>query len=99
MAKEKNAPLIFAQKNFYVQDFSFEQHDLKAEVVDVRKNEHYVYHLDLQGVYQTKNIITVSESVHQLQLKNWNIKQQDVEKALKKGKTSYGIARQMGENT
>ena len=90
-AKEKRAPLIFAQKNFYVQDFSYEQHYLKTEVVDVRKNEHYVYHLDLQGVYQTKNIIAVAEAVHQLQIMNWNIKQQDVEKALKKVKHLTGL--------
>jgi dihydrofolate synthase/folylpolyglutamate synthase len=46
-AKEKNAPLIFAQENFYVQDFNYEHHQLKAEVVDVRKDEHYIYCLDL----------------------------------------------------
>lgn len=90
-AKEKNAPLIFAQKNFYVQDFSYDQHYLKAEVADIRKNEHYIYHLDLQGVYQTKNLIAVSEAVHQLQLRNWNIKQHDIQKALKKVKPLTGL--------
>jgi dihydrofolate synthase / folylpolyglutamate synthase len=90
-AKEKDAPLIFAQDNFYVQDFSYEHSQLKAEVVDKRKDAHHVYALDLPGIYQTKNLITVLESIHQLQLKNWKIKQQHVDAALKKVKHLTGL--------
>ena len=90
-ASEKNAPLIFAQENFYVQDFNYDQHYLQVEVADKRKNEHHVYTLDLPGVYQTKNIVTVLESVHQLQLKKWNIPQRSVTKALKQVKHLTGL--------
>lgn len=90
-AKEKNAPLIFAQQNFYVQDFNYENNNLKAEVVDVRKDEHHTFLLDLPGIYQTKNIVTVLEAVHQLQLKEWHIKLQHVEKALKQVKHLTGL--------
>jgi len=90
-SSEKNAPLIFAQENFYVQDFNYDQHYLQVEVADKRKNEHHVYTLDLSGVYQTKNIVTVLESVHQLQLKKWNIPQRSVTKALKQVKHLTGL--------
>ncbi len=90
-AIEKNAPLIFAQDNFYVQDFNYEHYSLKAEVVDKRKDEHHTYKLDLPGVYQIKNIVTVLEAIHQLQLKNWKIKQRDIETALKKVKQLTGL--------
>jgi dihydrofolate synthase/folylpolyglutamate synthase len=90
-ASEKNAPLIFAQENFYLQDFNYDQHYLQVEVADKRKNEHHVYTLDLPGVYQTKNIVTVLESVHQLQLKKWNIPQRSVTKALKQVKHLTGL--------
>jgi dihydrofolate synthase/folylpolyglutamate synthase len=90
-AKEKNAPIIFAQDNFYVQDFSYEHHRLKTEVADKRKNEHHIYYLDLPGIYQTKNLITVLEAIHQLQLKNWSIKKPDIETALKKVKHLTGL--------
>jgi dihydrofolate synthase/folylpolyglutamate synthase len=90
-ALEKNAQLIYAQENFYVQDFNYENHRLKAEVVDNRKNEHHIYTLDLPGVYQTKNIISVLEAVHQLQLKGWKIKQTHVDNALKKVKHLTGL--------
>ncbi|HEX5150132.1 MAG TPA: folylpolyglutamate synthase/dihydrofolate synthase family protein [Parafilimonas sp.] len=85
-AKEKDAPLTFAQDNFYVQDFSYKHMQLKAEVVDKKKDEHHIYSLDLPGVYQIKNIITVLETIHQLRLKNWKIKQHDVDAGLKKVK-------------
>ncbi|SFQ20875.1 bifunctional folylpolyglutamate synthase/dihydrofolate synthase [Parafilimonas terrae] len=90
-AKEKNAPLIFAQENFYVQDFNYENNHLKAEVVDVRKDEHHTFLLDLPGIYQTKNIVTVLEAVHQLQLKGWQIKLQHIQKALKQVKHLTGL--------
>lgn len=90
-AKEKNTLLIFAQDNFYVQDFNYAHHQLKIEVVNKTKDEHHTYSLDLPGVYQTKNIITVLEAVHQLQLKKWKIKQRDVDAALKKVKHLTGL--------
>lgn len=90
-AKEKNAPLIFAQDNYYVQDFNYSHYQLQCEVVNKRKDEHHTYYLDLPGVYQTKNIISVLEAVHQLQTKNWKIKQYHIETALKKVKHLTGL--------
>jgi dihydrofolate synthase/folylpolyglutamate synthase len=90
-ASEKKAPLVFAQQNYYVQDFAYEHHRLKTEVVDKRKNEHHVYVLDLPGIYQTKIIISVLEAVHQLQLNGWKIKQKDISAGLKKVKHLTGL--------
>lgn len=90
-AKEKNAPLIYAQDNFYVQDFNYAHNQLQCEIVDKKNNEHHIYYLDLPGVYQTKNITAVLETVHQLQIKNWTIKQHDIEVALKKVKRLTGL--------
>ncbi|MBS1747726.1 MAG: bifunctional folylpolyglutamate synthase/dihydrofolate synthase [Bacteroidetes bacterium] len=90
-AKEKNAPLIFAQENFYVQDFSYQHDFLNVEVVVVKKNEHHNYIVGLTGIYQTKNIIPVLETVHQLQLKNWKINQHHVEDGLKRVKQLTGL--------
>jgi dihydrofolate synthase/folylpolyglutamate synthase len=90
-AKEKNAPLIFAQDNFYVQDFGYDHNYLKVEVVAKRKDAHHTYQLDLPGLYQTKNLITVLESIHQLQLKNQKIKDSDIETGLKHVKRLTGL--------
>jgi len=90
-AKEKSAPLIFAQDNYYVQDFNYAHNQLQCEVVNKRKDEHHAYHLDLSGVYQTKNLISVLEAVQQLQLKNWKIQQHHITSALKKVKHLTGL--------
>ncbi len=90
-AKEKSAPLIFAQDNYYVQDFNYADNQLQCEVVNKRKDEHYTYYLDLSGVYQTKNLISVLEAVQQLQLKNWKIQQHHITSALKKVKHLTGL--------
>ncbi len=90
-AREESAPLIFAQDNYYVQDFNYAHNQLQCEVVNKRKDEHYTYYLDLPGVYQTKNLISVLEAVQQLQLKGWKIKQQHTETALKKVKHLTGL--------
>src|SRR5258706_10693897 len=90
-AKEKNAPLIFAEEHFYITDFTYTHHQLNIEIADKKRNEHYKYQLDLPGIYQTKNIITVLEAVHQLQLKDWNITQHNVQSALKKVKHLTGL--------
>ena len=90
-AKEKNATLIYVQTNFYVQDFNYEHTHLNVEVVDKRRDEHYNYQLDLPGVYQTKNIITVLEAVHQIQIQGWQIKHHHIQTALKKVKHLTGL--------
>ena len=91
IAKEKPAPLIFAEDHFFVADFNFDHSRLNAEVADIKKDEHYNYQLDLPGIYQNKNLITVLESVHQLQLKKFSIEQKHVETALKKVKRLTGF--------
>jgi dihydrofolate synthase / folylpolyglutamate synthase len=42
----------------------------------------FQYTLDLPGVYQTKNILTVLSSVRQLQEQGWKISEEHVQKAL-----------------
>jgi dihydrofolate synthase/folylpolyglutamate synthase len=90
-ATDKNAPIIFAQNNLYAQDFNYEHHRLNVEVVDKRKDEHHRYTLDLPGIYQIKNLVTVLEAVHQLQLKKWKIQQKHIVSALNKVKHLTGL--------
>lgn len=83
--------MIIAQDDFYLVDFSYQHHQLKVEVADKKKDAHYKYKLDLPGIYQIKNIITVLETLHQLQLKNWEITQQQMQKAFKSVKHLTGL--------
>jgi dihydrofolate synthase/folylpolyglutamate synthase len=86
-----NAPIVFADDMKYVDEFSFEEGYLRVIVDDRRKNEKPMYHLDLAGLYQTKNLLTVLEAVHQLQLHGWKIEEKHVKEALRHVKKLTGL--------
>lgn len=86
IAAEKNAPIIFASHERYVTDWQYQHHQLNITVVNNHNDEHKLYALDLPGVYQTKNIVTVLEAVHQLQKQGWNIAEHDIQHGLSQTK-------------
>jgi dihydrofolate synthase/folylpolyglutamate synthase len=91
VAAEKNAALIFAQEKRYVIEWKYEHQKLLATVVNKHNDEHEIYALDLPGIYQTKNLVTVLETLHQLQLKGWNISDKQIKEGLSKTKKITGL--------
>lgn len=89
--KAVSSPIVFAESTRYVTDWKYEQHQLVIEVADNRHQEHQTYHLDLPGIYQIKNLLTVLEAVTQLQLKGWHINQQMAQQALRQVKKLTGL--------
>ena len=87
----ENAPIIFAQEKKYVAEFANQHHQLQIAVAEhgIDKREDYV--LDLPGIYQTKNLLTVLEALHQLRLRGWNIPEAVVKKALHQVKKLTGF--------
>jgi len=90
-ATSVNAPIIFAQEKKYVFDWKYEHHQLVVTVVDRSTDDRKQYALDLSGIYQSKNIITVLEAIRQLQLKGWHISDQHVHEALQHVKSLTGL--------
>jgi dihydrofolate synthase/folylpolyglutamate synthase len=70
-AKSENAPITFADQLRYAANWAYEHHQLHVDVQEKSGLDQLHYHLDLPGHYQTKNLVTVLESVHQLQKKGW----------------------------
>jgi dihydrofolate synthase/folylpolyglutamate synthase len=66
-------------------------HELIAEVTSSHTNDKEYYHLDLTGIYQTKNLITVLESVDIMKQKGWDITDQHLKKALAHVKKLTGL--------
>jgi len=91
VAAEKNAALIFAQEKRYVIEWKYEHHKLLATVVNKHNDEHEIYALDLPGIYQTKNLVTVLETLHQLQQKGWSISDKQIKEGLSKTKKITGL--------
>ncbi len=86
-----DAPMIVATDKLYVSDWSQAQHELVVDVSDRHTGERKSYHLDLQGIYQLKNILTVLESVRQLQLKGWKISNIAIEAGLQHARKLTGL--------
>jgi dihydrofolate synthase/folylpolyglutamate synthase len=91
-AKEEEAPLIYADRQRYVSDWKYERHHLVAEVAasPVSDDKMY-YNLDLPGIYQTRNLLTVLEAVAVLHGRGWKLEHAHVHQALKQVKKLTGL--------
>ncbi len=92
-AKEENAPVFIAPQIRKVADWKWENHELIVEVIEQHHTDHkvYLYHLDLPGIYQTKNLLTVLEACSQLQQRGWKIDDAIIHKGLKETKRLTGL--------
>lgn len=83
--------IVFASEERKAIEWKYEASELVVEVVRPGTDEKNFYHLDLNGIYQTKNLITVLEAVHQLYLKGWNLHETQVKNGLKRVKKLTGL--------
>jgi dihydrofolate synthase/folylpolyglutamate synthase len=82
IAKGLGSPLCYADQVRFVADWQFDKHSLVAEVTTVHNNDKQHFRLDLTGLYQLKNLITVLEAVEQLTKIGWTIPSSSTERAL-----------------
>jgi dihydrofolate synthase/folylpolyglutamate synthase len=90
-AGNQQSPLCFADQLRYVADWKYEHHELKVQVTRNGHDERIPYQLDLPGYYQTKNLVTVLEGVHQLQQLGWQLPLETVQEALHQVKALTGL--------
>lgn len=91
-AAEEGAKLRFADQQRWVSDWKYQRHTLVVEVATspVADDKEY-YTLDLAGIYQTRNLITVLEAVHTLRGLGWKLPPPAIEKALKHVRRLTGL--------
>jgi dihydrofolate synthase/folylpolyglutamate synthase len=90
-AKEKNAPLSIASQRRQATNWHWEKQELVVEVSEQHKTDHQIYHLDLTGIYQVKNLLTVLEACFQLRQLGWNTGEKIMQKALPNVKKITGL--------
>jgi dihydrofolate synthase/folylpolyglutamate synthase len=90
-AKQEHAPIVFAQDERYVADFKNEHHQLVIDLAEHGSDIRHSYILDLPGIYQCKNLLTVIEAIHQLRLQGWQLDEAIVKKALHQVKKLTGL--------
>ena len=92
IALEKKAPIVFANEKRWVAEWKTNNHVLE---VSIAKNElaqeHQIYNLDLTGIYQLKNVLTVIEAVEQLHTTGWPVTHEHLQMALPHVKKLTGL--------
>ena len=91
IAMEKNASLSIAAHKRQVHDWEWKKNELVVEVAEVHHADHKMYRLDLPGIYQTKNLLTVLEASEQLQQLGWNINDKIIQEGLQRTKKLTGL--------
>jgi dihydrofolate synthase/folylpolyglutamate synthase len=90
-AMERSAPLTIASSRWQATDWKWKDHELCVEVAEEHRTDRQVYKLDLPGIYQTKNLLTVLEACSVLKNKGWNIPDDSIHTALRQVKKTTGL--------
>ncbi len=90
-SREKKAEISFADRERSATNWSFEGNDMTVEVTLRGTDIKDYYTVDLPGLYQTKNILTVIEAVHQLRKLGWKIEENTLKEGLKKARVLTGL--------
>jgi dihydrofolate synthase / folylpolyglutamate synthase len=91
VANERTAPISIASNKRQAVNWHWKKQELIVEVTQPHRTDHQLYHLDLPGIYQTKNLITVLETCSHLQRNGWNIDEQNIRTGLKQAKKITGL--------
>jgi dihydrofolate synthase/folylpolyglutamate synthase len=91
IAEEKKSPIHFASKNRFTGEWKTEGRFLKIQLTEVHNNQKKNFLLDLTGLYQLKNIVTVAEVVSVLNQKGYIITDGEMQQGLRQVKTLTGL--------
>lgn len=89
-AAEKKAPISFASEQIKVLQYKWDKNLLQIETEDHYRNKNK-WQLDLPGIYQTKNLLTVLAACYQLEQLGWDITEQHIREALTQVKRLTGL--------
>lgn len=90
-ASQKQATLLWAQQLNTVTDWHYQHHHLQVTTEHKTSRERTTYTLDLPGIYQRKNILSVLAAIEQLRLQGYTIPEAKVAHALQHVKKLTGL--------
>ena len=98
IAAEKEATIYYAKQTRNVLSWEWsgrtpseQKHELIVEVEEKGKTDHKKYHLDLPGIYQSKNLLTVLEACAVLKELDYELNETDIRTGLQKTKKLTGL--------
>lgn len=89
-AASKNASLFFAEDHYKAERFELKKDTIEIEVHNLDDEEMERFEIDLPGIYQSKNILTVLQTLSVV--KDQNISRQTIHSALKEVKKLTGLS-------
>jgi dihydrofolate synthase/folylpolyglutamate synthase len=91
VSEEKKSTLSIATETLRLARWKQENKFLVAEIAQQNKSGYITYRLDLHGIYQLKNLLTVLEACTQLQHAGWKINDEIIHKGLKQVSKLTGL--------
>lgn len=82
---------IFASEERWITDWQYEHHLLEVTVARQPSDDRHQYRLDLTGMYQLKNLLTVLAAANELEKQGWNCNTAIVQSALPHVKKKTGL--------
>jgi dihydrofolate synthase/folylpolyglutamate synthase len=89
-AKETNSALHFAPEEFEIISSRYSLEHLEIQTKNKKRKENTIYHLDLNGLYQKKNLLTVLGAAELLK-NNFLLTPEKIKSALSKVKLITGL--------
>jgi dihydrofolate synthase/folylpolyglutamate synthase len=90
-AAENSSPIHFASQKRFPGEWKSEGHLLYVQLTEIHNNTKKNFHLDLPGLYQLKNIVTVAEVISILNQQGFLIPDSAMQQALKQVKSLTGL--------
>jgi len=91
VAEEKKSTLSFASKLRFPDDWKTNGHFLEVELTESHNNHKKNFQLDLTGLYQLKNLVTVAEVISILNQQGFEISDAAMQLGLKQVKSLTGL--------
>jgi len=91
VATQKNAPIYYAQQAYSVLEYEQTFTTLMVKLLNNKNGEINAYQLDLPGIYQLNNLITILTAVNQLKLQEWQLSDDSIFEGLANAKSITGL--------
>lgn len=91
VAAERNANLIIACRSKKINGHKTVDEMLYVQINDADEGEKQDYLLDLSGIYQLKNLVTVLSAIDELIKQEWQVSKDAIQQGLRNTKTLTGL--------
>ncbi len=91
VAAQRHSELTIASRTRQALSWQWHEHELVVEVAHEHHTDHQRFHLDLPGIYQAKNLLTVLEACTQMRERGWDLPDEAIKTGLQQTKKITGL--------